>query len=37
MNLNFWDAAVLSVNNTIYVAGGLVDRHMSRQVFKLEF
>lgn len=37
MNLNFEDAAIFSVNNTIYVAGGLLDRYMSRHVFKLEF
>jgi N-acetylneuraminic acid mutarotase len=37
MNLNFEDAAIFSVNNTIYVAGGLLDRYMSRLVFKLEF
>jgi len=31
------DAAIISVNNTIYVAGGYVDGVLSNQVWKLEF
>jgi hypothetical protein len=31
------DAAIISVNNTIYVAGGYVDGILSSQVWKLEF
>jgi len=30
-------ASIISVNNTIYVAGGLVNGVLSNQVFKLEF
>jgi hypothetical protein len=31
------DAAIISVNNTIYVAGGFVDGVLSSQVWKMEF
>ena len=37
LNQNIYGAAVISVNNTIYVAGGVVDGVLSNQVWKLEF
>lgn len=35
--VNIHGASIISVNNTIYVAGGFVDGVLSRQVWKLEF
>ena len=37
LNQNIYDAAIISVNNTIYVAGGEVNGVLSNQVWKLEF
>lgn len=37
LNQNIRSAAIISVNNTIYVAGGYIDGVMSSQVWKLEF
>jgi hypothetical protein len=31
------DASVISVNNTVYIAGGFVNGVLSNQVWKLEF
>ena len=35
--LNINRASIISENNTIYVAGGIVNGIVSNQVFKLEF
>ena len=35
--VNIYDASVISVNNTIYVAGGIVNGSLSNQVWRLEF
>jgi len=37
LNKSIQGAAIISVNNTIYVAGGLVNGAYSNQVWKLEF
>ena len=37
LNQKIQGAAIISVNNTIYVAGGIVDGVYSNQVWKLEF
>ena len=37
LNQNIEGASIISVNNTIYVAGGVVNGVMSNQVWKLEF
>ena len=36
-NIKSWGAAIISVDNTIYVAGGNVNNVISNQVWKLEF
>ena len=36
-NIKSWGAAIISVDNTIYVAGGNVNNVVSNQVWKLEF
>jgi len=35
--VNVTEASIISVNNTIYVAGGFVNNIASTQVWKLEF
>jgi hypothetical protein len=35
--VNINNASVISVNNTIYVAGGFINDVLSNQVWKLEF
>jgi hypothetical protein len=35
--VDIYDASIISVNNTIYVAGGYVNGFLSSQVWKLEF
>jgi hypothetical protein len=35
--VSIWGASIISVNNTIYVAGGVVNGVLSKQVWKLEF
>jgi hypothetical protein len=37
LNQNIYGKAIISVNNTIYVAGGTVNGVLSNQVWKLEF
>jgi len=37
LNQNIAGAGIISVNNTIYVAGGYVNGELSNQVWKLEF
>jgi N-acetylneuraminic acid mutarotase len=34
---NIYGSSVISVNNTIYIAGGYVNDVLSNQVWKLEF
>ncbi|HET9824822.1 MAG TPA: hypothetical protein VFP87_05780, partial [Chitinophagaceae bacterium] len=35
--VNIYDASIISVNNTVYVAGGIVNGALSNQVWTLEF
>ena len=37
LNKNLYEAVAISVNNTIYIAGGYVNGVLSNQVWKLEF
>lgn len=37
VNKNLYEAVAISVNNTIYIAGGYVNGAISNQVWKLEF
>jgi hypothetical protein len=37
LNQNIYNAAIISVNNTIYVAGGYASGGFFNQVWKLEF
>lgn len=37
LNQKIQDAAIISINNTIYVAGGIINGIVSSQVWKLEF